>query len=111
MAWLNFTQSFVKFKETSLTSLLRKDFVEPARPWSQSVSTITTLKTADLSLQTFTSAPSITENSCYDILVIYLNRACQVCKMYFIHIVFFPSCTQVHLLYCDTAAAFKYIDV
>lgn len=111
MDWLNFTQSLVKFKEISLTSALRKGFVEPACPWPQAVSTMMTLKTADLSLQIFTSAPSTTENSCYDILMVYLNRACQVYKMYCIHIVFFPSCTQVHLLHCDTAAGLKYSDV
>lgn len=70
-----------------------------------------TLKPADLSLQRFTSALSTAENSCYDILVVYLNRACHVFKMYCIRIVFFPSCTQVHLLHCDTAADFKYLDV
>lgn len=44
MDWLNFTQSFVKFKETSPTSPLRKGFAEPACPWPQAVSTIMTLK-------------------------------------------------------------------
>lgn len=78
MDWINFTQSFVKFKEMSRTSPLRKGFAEPPCPWPQAVSTIMTLKTADISLQGYTSAPLTIENSCSDILMVYLNRACQV---------------------------------